>query len=58
MLDILLAAGKLYDDSMTGSITIESLLDSQVMQDIERELKTPQDALQSKRTAKYCGCSI
>ena len=49
---ILLAAGKLYDDLIAESITIDNLRNSQVLQDIHRALKATKDELQKNRTAK------
>ena len=50
--DIFIVAGRLYDDLMAGSITIESLYGLQVLQDINQKLKAAKDAMQTKRTAK------
>lgn len=50
--DILAAAGELYDDLMTGKISVETLQDSAIIDAIAQQLSVGKEAMQDKRTAK------
>ena len=50
--DILTAAGKLYDDLMAGILSLETLQDSHIVEEIAQQLVQGKDAMRDKRTAK------
>ena len=51
-LDILTAAGKLYDDRMAGTLSLHILHDSNIGEEIAQQLVKGKDAMRDKRTAK------
>ena len=50
--DILIAAGKLYDDLMAGTISAETLQDSATIEAIAQQLLEGKEAMRDKRTAR------
>ena len=48
----LLLQGKLYDDLMAGTLSLETLQDSHIVEKIAQQLVQGNDAMQYKRTAK------
>ena len=50
--DILTAAGKLYDDIMAGTLSLETLQDSHIVEEIAQQLFQGKDAMRNKRTTK------
>ena len=50
--DILTAAGKLYDYLMAGTLSLETLQDSHIVEEIAQQLVQEKDVMRDKRTAK------
>ena len=49
---MLTTAGKLYDDLMAGTLSLETLHDSHIVEEIAQQLVQVKDAMRDKRTAK------
>ena len=50
--NIFTVARKLYDDLMAGTLSLETLQDSHIVEEITQQLVQDKDAMQDKRTAK------
>ena len=50
--DILTAAGKLYDDLMAGTPSLDTLQDAHIVQEIAQQLVKGKHAMRDKRTAR------